>query len=475
MKVCVLQPDYSTTSVDYKNYDPPRNLSPLLPQDTVDHIFLNKLTTYKQLKELSKAGYDIFVNLCEGYPEWEVPGVDVIYALESLNLPFTGPSSATYDLPKALLKYVAYCEDVPTPVYVLIEKEEDLQTVSAELKFPLFVKPAHAGDSLGVNEDSLVNNRAALENKCKELLPLYGNVLIEQYIEGREFTVLVAANQDGKSCTSFKPVEYIFPSGKSFKTYSLKTSELHPSANIPCTDGALELKLRTASEKIFKTAGGHGYGRLDFRVDKGGNIFFLEMNLTCSVFYTDGYEGSADFVLKYDPVGQSGFLQHTIAEGIARHARKQRPFYMKGNSIAGYGIYAKKDLQAGQVVFVGEGRSQRLITKREVDQNWNEEEKLLFRRYAYPISEEVYILWDNNPAEWAPQNHSCDANSVFDGLNVVTTRFVKAHEELTLDYANFLDATMEPFACSCGSSKCLGKVEGTVNNTLTTREQKKKA
>jgi D-alanine-D-alanine ligase-like ATP-grasp enzyme len=475
VKVCVLQPDYSTTSVDYKNYDPPRNLSPLLSKDTVDHIFLNKLTTYKQLKELSKAGYDIFVNLCEGYPEWEVPGVDVIYALESLNLPFTGPSSATYDLPKALLKYVAYCEDVPTPVYVLIEKEEELKALPPELQFPLFVKPAHAGDSLGVNEDSLVNNRAALEKKCKDLLPLYGNVLIEQYIEGREFTVLVAANQDGKSCTSFKPVEYIFPSGKSFKTYSLKTSELHPSANIPCTDAALEQKLRGASEKIFKTAGGHGYGRLDFRVDKEGNIFFLEMNLTCSVFYTDGYEGSADFVLKYDSIGQSGFLQHIIAEGIARHARKQRPFYMKGNSIAGYGIYAKKDLQAGQVVFVGEGRSQRLITKREVDQNWNEEEKLLFRRYAYPISEEVYILWDNNAAEWAPQNHSCDANTVFDGLNVVTTRFVKAHEELTLDYANFLDATMEPFVCGCGSSGCRGKVEGTVNNTLTAREQKKKA
>jgi len=475
VKVCVLQPDYSTTSVDYKNYDPPRNLTPLLPHSTVDHVFLNKLTTYKQLKELSKAGYDIFVNLCEGYPEWEVPGVDVIYALESLNLPFTGPTSATYDLPKALLKYVAYCEDVPTPIYALIEKEEDLLVFPAGLDYPLFVKPAHAGDSLGVNEDSLVNNRAALEKKCKELLPLYGSVLIEQYIEGREFTVLVAANQDDTSCTSFKPVEYVFSSGKSFKIYSLKTSELHPSANIPCTDAALELKLRAASEKIFKTAGGLGYGRLDFRVDKNGDIFFLEMNLTCSVFYTDGYEGSADFVLKYDPIGQSGFLQHIIAEGVARHARKQRPFYMKGNSIAGYGIYAKRDLQEGQIVFVGEGRSQRLITKREVDKNWNEEEKLLFRRYAYPISQEVYILWDNNPADWAPQNHSCDANTIFDGLNVVTTRFVAAHEELTLDYANFLDATMEPFVCGCGSSNCRGKVEGTINNTLTSREQKRKA
>ena len=45
MKVCVLQADYSTTSVDYKNYDPPRDLLALLQEHEVDHIFLNKLTT----------------------------------------------------------------------------------------------------------------------------------------------------------------------------------------------------------------------------------------------------------------------------------------------------------------------------------------------------------------------------------------------------------------------------------------------
>ena len=65
MKICVLQPDYSTTGVDYKNYDPPRDLSTLLHDHIVDHIFLNKLTTYKQLLELSKKGYDCFVNLCD--------------------------------------------------------------------------------------------------------------------------------------------------------------------------------------------------------------------------------------------------------------------------------------------------------------------------------------------------------------------------------------------------------------------------
>lgn len=470
MRVCVLQPDYSTTGVDYKNYDPPRNLSPLLKDCQVDHVFLNKLTTFKQLKKLSTQNYNVFVNLCEGYAHWEVPGIDVIYSLETLNLPFTGPSSKIYDPPKDLMKYVAYCEGVLSPAYVVVQSAEELKHLPAELQFPLFVKPAHAGDSLGVAEDSLISDLDSLVKKCNSLFEEYGSVMIEEYIEGREFTVLVAANPDTECCRSFRPVEYIFPEGKAFKTYSLKTSELHPGANIPCEDALLDQQLRTASEKIFKTAGGVGYGRLDFRVKPDGTIYFLEINFTCSVFYSNGYEGSADFILQYDGIGQEGFLRHIIQEGIARHASKQKVYYRKGNAIAGYGIYAAKDLLPGDIIYKGEGRSQRIITKRFVEKNWNEGQQLDFRRYAYPLSDEVFVLWDEDPNEWAPQNHSCDANTVFDGLNVVVTRPIAKHQELTLDYAQFLDPSMEPFICQCGAAICRGKISGPPHNTLTDRE-----
>ena len=126
MKVCVLQPDYSTTDVDYKQYDPPRNLAPLLPNDQVDHVFLNKLTTYKQLKELRAKKYDIYVNLCEGYLDWSIPSIDVIHALDSLNLPYTGPNAVLYDPPKALMKYVAYCAGVKTPNFAEISNTTSL-------------------------------------------------------------------------------------------------------------------------------------------------------------------------------------------------------------------------------------------------------------------------------------------------------------------------------------------------------------
>ena len=467
MKICVLLPDYSTSDVDYQNYDPARDVSSLLPNETVDTIFLNKLTTYKQLKDASKKGYDIFVNLCEGYLDWSVPSIDVIYTLELLNLPFTGPNVKLYDPPKELMKYVAYCAGVSTPAYQTIHSINEVGDI--KLSFPLFIKPAKAGDSLGIDEHSLVNSKEALQEQVAKIIDEYDELLVEEYINGREFTVLVAANANGKTCQAFTPVEFIFPKGNSYKTYSLKTSELHPEANIAVIDEALKQELCNAAQNIFTAFNGVGYARLDFRMNENGKLFFLEINFTCSVFYKDGYEGSADYILKYDAIGQQDFLKHIIAEGIARHQRKQKLYKLKGNAIAGYGIYATRDIAANEIIFKGEEKAQRIVTKQYVDINWNKKQQEDFARYAYPISKNVFILWDDDASEWAPQNHSCNANTQYLGLNVIGTRNIAKDEELTLDYALLLNDTAQAFECCCGATNCRGKIFGHKENSIEKR------
>jgi D-alanine-D-alanine ligase len=466
LKIAVLQPDYSTSGVDYQYYDPKRDLSVIMPEATIDHIFLNKLSTYQQLKQLKEKKYDIYINLCEGYLEWKVPSIDVITSLDLLELPYTGPSANLYDPTKAIMKYLAFCESVKTPAHIVIESYDEIDALPGNLQFPLFVKPAKAGDSLGVDDASKANNLEDLKKKVQAILDEFGSALVEEYIDGREFTVLVCGNADGRTCTSFKPIEYIFPEGFAFKTYALKTSELHPNANIGVEEKALAAQLQSIAEQVFLSFNGVGYARMDFRMNHKGEIFFLEINFTCSVFYAEGYEGSADYILMHDGVGKRGFLERIIVEGMARHQRKQKLFSIKGNSISGYGIYAKYDLPQHTLLFKGEERAQRIVTKKYVDDHWDEREKLNFRRYAYPISKDTYILWDLQPEEWSPQNHSCDANCEYQGLNVVTNRNIQKGEELTLDYAQFLDHTMEPFECQCGSAKCRGLIQGKQKNSL---------
>lgn len=471
MKICVLQPDYTTTDVDYKNYDPPRSLSHLFPEAIMDHIFLNKLTTYKQLRELAKNGYDVFVNLCEGYLDWSVPSIDVIHSLELLNLPYTGPSSRLYDPPKELMKYVAYTAGIKTPSYVKVRETGQMPDLE-RLKFPLFVKPSKAGDSLGIDDSSLVNSIGEVQKKVKELLPEHDEVLIEEYIAGREFTVLVAADANKpRSCTVFEPIEYIFSGERKFKTYASKTTDLHPENNIPCTDVKLAKQLKDATMRIFNAFNGTGYARLDFRVNAKKEIYFLEINFTCSVFYREGYEGSADHILRFDR-GQQFFLRHIIDEGIARHRNKQKPFALKGNAIAGYGIYATRRIMAGEIIFKGEEAPQRIVTREFVQKNWSESAREAFRRYAYPVSNRVFILWDNDPSEWAPQNHSCQPNTAYTGLNVYALNTIEPGEELTLDYATFLNDEMEPFVCNCGAPECRKLIKGKPGVTMLSMSKK---
>jgi D-alanine-D-alanine ligase len=479
LRVCVLQPDYSASTVDYRHYDPPRDLSPWLPGCAVHHEMLDKRTTYRQLRGCADRGFDIYVNLCEGYLDWDVPSIDVIHALDLLNLPYTGPTAALYDPSKLLMKYVAHTVGVRTPAHVAVPPhgttddswEPALHALGASSEQPRFVKPAHAGDSLGVDDGSVVTSLSALRARVDMLRRDFGHVLVEEYIAGREFTALVLGGACGATTRALAPVEYAFPAGSAFKTYALKTSALHPQANIPVHDAALSARLRDAATRVFEGFGGVGYGRCDFRLAADGTLYFLEINFTCSVGYAAGSEGSADWILEHDGLGRAGFFAHIIAEGRARHAARQRRWERRGNGVSGYGVFARSVLAAGAMVFPGEGKSFRLVTARHVREHWSAAERETFRRYAWPISDAVSVLWSDTPDEWAPQNHSCAANTRYDGLDVVTTRAIAAGEELTLDYGELSGADAEPFDCHCGAPNCRGRVVGRAGNSVTAREQ----
>jgi SET domain len=118
-----------------------------------------------------------------------------------------------------------------------------------------------------------------------------------------------------------------------------------------------------------------------------------------------------------------------------------------------------------------EETAQRIVTRRHVEKTWTPQQIDEFRQYAYPISNEVYILWDHKPENWAPQNHSCSPNTTYDGLNLIALADINAEEELTLDYADLLDDTIHSFVCTCGHPNCRKVISGRQNNSITQREK----
>ena len=455
MKVCVLQPDYGGSRVAYREFDPPRNLAPLLPEATVDHLFLNKLSVYRQLREASARGYDVYVNLCEGYLDWDIPSIDVIWSLDLLGLPYTGPPVRLYDPPKPLMYFVAGTRGVRHPAFVEAAGRPGWIAAARRIGFPLFVKPAHAGDSLGIDAGSYVTNEPELLAKAEGVIREYGSASVEEYLPGREFTVLVAGS-DGDGCepVALRPIEFVFGPGPAFKTYVLKVEQHNPARNVPVSDAELDRKLRQAARAVFAGFDGEGYARFDFRLTAGGEPCLIDVNFACSVFYPEGYEGSADYILKHDSMGASGFLRRIIAEGLARQQRREPKYELRPSAISGFGVFAARGIRSGEIAVAGEGRAHKLVTAGAMPPG------------AIPLASHVALLPAGGPPEWAIPNHSCEPNTAYRGLDLVALRDIAAGDELTLDYGLVYDDAMPPFACRCGAPGCRGEIRGKAGNTI---------
>ncbi len=459
MKICVLQPDDSVSTRAPGRDEPPRDLTALLPDDQLVHVLLRKVTVHAQLRTLRREGFDIFVNLCAGCLDWDLPSVDVIDALTRLGLPHTGTVARLYDPGPALMKLCATYAGVATPDFAVVTGPAPdpgaLADAVAGLGFPLVVTPGHAGGPPAVDPASPCRTLAEVVAGVGRLAPECDDIVIERHIPGRAFSVLVLAEP-----------------GRPGQGRALVPNELE-GRNLPCRAEPLAGRLRAAAEAIFEVCGGVGYCRMDFRVADDGTPWFSGADFACSVLHPAGSYSAADYCLAHEGLGPDGFLRHIIAEGLARHRRAAKPYVVARSAASGYGLRASRGIAAGEVVFRGEERPQRLVTRRHVERNWSAEQQEVFRRYAYPLADELFVLWDEAPEGWAPQNHSCAPNTAFAGLDVIALRAIAAGEELTLDYRCFSNERMEPFDCSCGAPACRGRITGQPGNTLDRREQRR--
>ena len=166
---------------------------------------------------------------------------------------------------KGITKDIFLAHHIPTPAGIRLKKGEQ-ETV--RVPYPCIVKACCGGSSVGV---CIAQNDAEYEAAKAEAFRYDEEVIIEQYIAGREFSVGV---MDGKAL----PVIEIAPK-QGFYDYKNKyqagsTVETCP-AQLP-QDKTLEMQ--RIAEQVFEALRMKNYARMDFMMSKEGEIFCLEAN-----------------------------------------------------------------------------------------------------------------------------------------------------------------------------------------------------
>jgi len=315
MYLCVL----SSTPDDLndKPYDPSAHMNGFQWK----HHQVNPKNVEKQIRDLMNEGVDVFFNLCDGTPDDALSGIGLVQVMEKLGAAFTGADSKFFDPSRQEMKAYAKKSNVPIPNWVMVDRVEDVERVARRLHFPVLVKPPHGYASVGITRESRCENLEQLKVQTRRDIEMFGRALLEEFIEGREFTCLIAENPDDQnSPITFKPVEFIFPEGESFKHYNMKWVEYEKMSVAPVKEARIEKVLREQTKRLFKAMDGNGYARCDYRMGADGTIHMLEINPNCGIFYAPDEPGSADFSLINDP----DYNHHKFLKLIIRSAKDRR-------------------------------------------------------------------------------------------------------------------------------------------------------
>ena len=220
------------------------------------------------LTALLERRFDRVFNILHGQHGGGEDGV-VQGLLEAFGVPYTGSDvlGSALSMDKIRTKQVWLALGLPTPSYARLGPHDDVATAARLLGFPVIVKPACEGSSVGV---SRVKTEAELPEAIALARGYPGELLMEQLIDGDELTVAVLGE-------AALPSIRIVPAG-AYYDYHAKYVADTTQYICPGLEGKPEEELRALALSAFRAAGCSGWGRVDVMRDRKGANFLLEVN-----------------------------------------------------------------------------------------------------------------------------------------------------------------------------------------------------
>lgn len=189
--------------------------------------------------------------------------------LEANGVPYTGSGvlGSALSMDKIRTKQVWHTLGLPTPGYVSLERGDDVVAAAHKLGLPVIVKPALEGSSVGISRcfvDADLPAAVALAARYE------GPMLVEQLIQGEEYTVAVLG-------VEALPSIRIVPAGEYYDYHAKYVAE-DTQYICPGASGAVEQEFGSLALAAFFAVGCSGWGRVDFMRDRAGRSWLLEVN-----------------------------------------------------------------------------------------------------------------------------------------------------------------------------------------------------
>ena len=234
---------------------------------------------------------------------------------ELADLPYVGANvlGSAVSMDKDVMKRVCRDQGLPVIDWLVLDRDSSAEFVAEKLPFPIFVKPANLGSSVGISK---AHNIEELRAALKTAAEFDRKIVVERGIEGREFECAVLGNEHPAASV---PCE-ILPSREFYDyedKYELNLARTELPPNLAPSEIA---EMRRLAVECFKAVGCEGMGRVDFlREEATGKIFINEINtipgFTSISMYPKMWE--------YTGIPYSQLIDRLIELAFERHEQKK--------------------------------------------------------------------------------------------------------------------------------------------------------
>jgi len=273
-----------------------------------------------------KKEFDVFLNICEGYEfedeeddEIGYHAIEIVQALEELELPFTGADSKCFDPTREEMQAIAEAHGISFVKGYQVRSVGEAEKLVMNLQFPIMVKHPKSYGSMGMTKDSRADTLEQVRIQVERICMEFGAARMEEFIVGKEFNVLVVDNPDDLGQpVAYPPAELVFPPNEEFWHVDVKWNYDAPFDFKQVVDPQLVSRLHDIAKRMYLAMSLSGYGRCDIRMNDKGELFILEINPNGGIMFKPEEYGPADYMILYDKDGYKGFFDRIFSSALKR-------------------------------------------------------------------------------------------------------------------------------------------------------------